>query len=236
MRSLVIILLCATLLSFRQSSEITRQVSMNFTARILEKGKYLVTEGQVYFRKKDGVLTTRLSKPFVNITIVDKAGDMKIYDPVANTVVYNSSDFNSTESSYLWHFLNGAVNDLGYSKTGYAIKTSKVDKGLMITHWAPKSGYSTPIAGIELVHEKNLPIYVAFTNHRNKKLGKIFFSSYRKIGDMQMPLKVVEIMYKGARDSVVTTKTYSNPVINEKVDERFIDFKIPSNARVIPAK
>jgi outer membrane lipoprotein-sorting protein len=224
------------LLSFQQGSESVKQMSLTFNSRILEKGKYVAVEGEVYFRKKDGLLTTRLKRPFENITIINSVGEMKIYDPADNTIVQNYTSLNSSESSYLWHFLNGSYHDLGYAKAGYVIRSSKIEDGLMITTWVPKAGYSTPISSIELVHEKTLPIFVSFRNNRNKFLGKIFFSAYQKIGDVQFPTRITEIMYKEKADSVITTKNYMDPRINAKVDLKYLDYKIPANAKIINPK
>jgi hypothetical protein len=235
MRALVLAAAVFLLFSFRQDREKVKLLSLDYSSRILEKGKYISVSGSVYFRRDNGLLTTRLVKPFENVTVVNAAGEMKIYDPQSNTVVQNNSAFNSTETSYFWHFLNGSANDLGYSKSGYVISTSRVEQGLMITSWVPKAGYSTPVAAIELVHEKTLPIFVSFKNNRNQYLGKIFFSGYRMVGDLRLPMKITEIMYKGKADSTVTTKAYSNPQINAAVDQKYIDFRIPADAKIIPA-
>ncbi len=235
MRFPLLIVCSLLLLSFRQSNE-TRQISLEFNSRILEKGKYISVSGHMYFRKSDGILTTRLIKPFENVTIVNAAGEMKIYDPAENTIIQNHSALNSSESSYFYHFLNGSHNDLGYGKAGYVISSSRLEKGLMVTNWVPRKGYSTPISSIELVQEKSLPIFVCFKDNRNKVLGKIFFSSYQKVGGLQLPLRITEIMYKEKKDSVITTKQYSNPRINEPADAVWLDFKIPANAKVIETR
>jgi len=221
-----------SVLSFRQSSESVKQLSLDFSSRILEKGKYITVSGEVYFRRSDGLLTTHLVKPFENITIVNAAGEMKIYDPGANTLVHNTSALNTTESSYFWHFLNGSYNDLGFSKVGYVISSSKIDNGLLVTNWVPRQGFSSPITNIELVHEKSLPVYVAFRNSRQHLLGKIYFSGYSRVGTLNLPSKITEFSYAN-KDSTVTTKKYSNPKVNAAVNEKFLDFRIPSNAKVL---
>ena len=234
MNRLLVIAFLLALCSFRQNHGVS-QVSMDFTSRILENGKYLSVSGEVYFRKSDGLLTTRLTKPFENITVVNAAGEMRIYDPRANTVVLNRSALNSTESSYFWHFLNGTHNDLGLARNGYAIKSSRIDQGMIVTTWEPSPGYSTPIASVELVHEKSLPVFLAFRNNRRQLLGKIFFSAYRKVGNLQIPGTVTEISYKG-KDSSVTSKKYSNFKMNGDVNAAFVNYRIPANAKVVTAQ
>lgn len=212
----------------------TEAISLSFTSKLLENKKYIVVEGEVYFKKKGGILTTHLTKPFENITTVNASGDMNIYDVKENTLMRSSSAQNSSESSYFWHFMNGNYNDLGLAKNGYVIKTTKEEDGLLVTTWVPKMGFSTPISSIEMVHEKSLPVYMGFMGPKNKALGKIFFSSYKKIGDVPIPLKITEISYKQKGDSAVTAKTYSDPKTNEAVSAVYLDYKIPANAKVVP--
>ncbi len=210
----------------------TEAISLSFTSKILENKKYITVEGEVYFKKLGGILTTHLTKPFENVTIVNANGDMKIYDVLDNTVVQSSSALTSSESSYFWYFLNGYYNDLGFSKTGYVIKDTKVDGGVFITNWVLKQGITSPILKIEMVHEKSLPIYLEFIGPKNKTLGKIFFSSYQKVGSINLPLKITEIAYQDKNDSTVTSKTYFNPKVNAEVNGTYLDFKIPANAKL----
>src|SRR5690606_8349899 len=103
---------CLFFFSFT-GDESVKQISLEYNSRILEKGKYITVAGEVYFRKSTGLMTTRLTKPFETVTIVNSQGEVKIHDPVANTLVQNRSAISSSEGSYLWHFLNGSYNDLG---------------------------------------------------------------------------------------------------------------------------
>lgn len=211
-------------------------ISLSFTQKILEKKKYLTVEGEVYFKKQGGLLTTRLIRPFENVTIVNSDGEMRIYDVKDNTLMQSSSALTSSESSYFWYFLNGSYNDLGLPKLGYVIKSTGTEDGMLVTSWVPKEGFNSGIAQIELVHEKSLPIYIEFTGPKKKKLGKIFFSSYQKVGSLSLPLKITEIAYKEKNDSVVTYKVYSNPKINKEVNLNYLEFKIPANAKLLQGK
>lgn len=214
----------------------TDSLSLSFKIKILEKGKYITVEGEVYFKKKGGVLTTHFLKPFENVTIVNSDGEMKNYDVLDNTLIQSSSALNSLESSYFWYFLNGNYTDLGFPKVGYVIKDTKIEDGVLITSWIPKQGYNSPILKIVLVHEKSLPIYVEFVGAKNIPLGKIFFSSYQKIGNLTLPLKITEIAYKEKGDSIVTSKSYFNPKINNEINLKYLEFKIPTNAKVVSGK
>jgi hypothetical protein len=222
--------------SFKQSGEATKQISLSFTSKILEHKKYITVEGEMYFKKQGGLLTTHLTKPFENVTIINAGGEMKVYDVQENTVMQSSSALTSSESSYFWYFLNGNYSDLGFPKLGYVIRDTKVDDGVLITNWVPKAGLNIPISKIEMVHEKSLPIYLEFIGAKNKTLGKIFFSGYQKIGTLSLPLKITEIAYQEKGDSTITTKTYYNPKSNNEVNPEYLNFKIPANAKLVSGK
>jgi hypothetical protein len=236
LRGLLIAGLCIVLLAFNQTSAVVKQLSLSFTSKILENKKYITVQGDVFFKTQGGVLTTHFIKPFENVTVINAEGEMKNYDVLSNTVLQSSSALTSSESSYFWHFLNGNYNDLGLQKLGYVIKDTKQEDGALLTNWVPKAGMSSPILKIELVHEKSLPIYLGFIGAKNKTLGKIFFSSYQKIGNLNIPLKITEIAYKDKKDSTLTYKTYSSPKINKEVDLTYLEFKIPTNAKVVLGK
>ncbi|MDI9340039.1 MAG: hypothetical protein QM534_05645 [Sediminibacterium sp.] len=236
-RKIVILVLFSGLaFGFKQSNGPLQQLSLNFTSKILENKKYITVQGDVFFKKQGGVLTTHLIKPFENVTIINADGEMKMYDFQENTLMISSSALTSSESSYFWYFLNGNYNDLGLPKTGFVIKGTQVSDGMLITTWVPKAESANPIQKIELVHEKNLPVYLEFVGPKSKVLGKIFFDGYQKVGNLQLPFKITEIAYKSKSDSTLITKVYSNPKINTEVDAKYLDFKIPANAKVVSSK
>jgi hypothetical protein len=221
---------------FSQAVSDVSQLSLDFKSRILKKSKYINISGEVYFKKSGSVLTTHLFTPFESVTMIDANGDVTNYDFKENSFSQSSSALSSSESSYFWFFLNGRYNDLGLPKIGYVIKETKTDEGFFVTTWVPKSGLQTPVLRIELVHEKSLPVYLEFIGAKNKKLGKIYFSNYSKIGKLYLPLQINEFAYIEKGDSIITTKTYSNPKTNEDVKSNFVDFKIPKNAKIINIK
>ncbi len=223
-------------MAFKQTNVSVKQLSLRFTSKILENKKYITISGEVYFKKETGLLTTHLTKPFENVTIVNADGDMKNYDFQDNTVMLSSSALTSSESSYFWYFLNGNYSDLGLQKTGFVIQNTRIEDKMLITNWVPKAGSVNPIARVEIVHEKNLPVYLGFIGAKEKPLGKIFFSSYQKIGNLNIPLKITEIAYTSKTDSTLVAKTYFDPKLNSDVDLNYLNFKIPSNAKVVSKK
>ncbi len=233
MRFVLISFYSLFLLSFKQSSVKVNQVCFDFTAKILEKGKYVSVSGEMYYDILNKKITTRIIKPIENITVVDLAGEMKIYDPKENTIIYSSSQVNSIESSYFHHFFNSEMSDMGLQKTGFLIQNTRVEDGLLVTTWVPKPESSTPIKSIDLAHQKSRIMYMGILSRRNKFLGKIFFSKYNNVGQFSIPYSITEFGYTEKGDSTVTKKIYSNARINELVNTKYLNFQVPSNAKVV---
>lgn len=211
----------------------TKQVSLDFTSKILEKGKYITVSGEMYYDIGGKRMTTHLTKPFENVTVVNVNGEMKIYDPLDNTVVYSNSQMNTTESSYFHHFFNFSSSDMGLQKLGYVISSTKVEDGMIITTWVPKEEKTTPIKSIELAHQKSDIMYMGVMSKKKKFLGKVFFSKHQKVGEFSIPMSITEFGYSEKGDSTVTKKVYSNPKVNEQVNSKYINFQVPKNAKVV---
>ncbi len=213
-------------------------ISFDFSSKNIENKKIITTEGEVYFNKKNFQMVTHLKKPFESVIFVNADGEVKVYDFESNTVVQFASSLASSESSYFWYFFTGQYHDFGLAKNGYSIKETKIEEGVLVNTWAPligKEKYATNQKVI-IASEKNLPIYIEFFKDKNTSAGKIYFSEYQKIHGYSIPLKIVEIYYKTKKDSIVTIKKYFNPKIGKDVTTKYIDFKIPGNAKKFTKK
>jgi hypothetical protein len=233
MKHLLVVICCVALLSFKQSSESTKSVSLEFTSKILEKGKYVSVQGELYYDIVAKKMTTRITKPVENITIVKVNGEMKIYDPKENTILDNTSTVNSTETSYFHRFFNNEASDMGLQKLGYLIQSTKIDEGLLVTTWAPKPGTANPLKSIELAHQKSKIVYMGLISHKNKYVGKIYFSKYFTVGSISLPGSITEFGYTEKGDSIINKKNYFNGKINNQVNLNYLNYQIPENARVI---
>ncbi len=208
-------------------------LSMEFEYKILENKKYVVTKGEIFYKKEGGILTTRFTKPFENITIVNNKGEVKNYDVKDNTLMLSNSDFSVSNLSYLVFFINGNLNDLGLAKSGYSVKSSKVEDGMLVSNWILKSGFNSPVANITLVHEKKIPVYIEFSDNKKKILGKVYFNSFAEINKIQMPTSITEILYGDKKDSTITQKKYFNFKTNNQVNPNYLNYIIPRNAKYV---
>ena len=205
---------------------------MEMESATLHKGKKANLKAEVYFKPAGSVLITRSSFPGEKIIRTNGLGEYFEYDVKDNTVAYLMGKEFSSRYSVFYAFFSGNINDMGLRETGFTLKKTRIDQKMVITEWEPvdKQG---KISRAELVHENKLPIYLAFYDAGNKPLQKSFYSSYTRVGSTSFPMSLIEFEYAGEKDSVITRRKYRNPVLNEGVEEKWFQFKVPVDARVI---
>jgi outer membrane lipoprotein-sorting protein len=53
------------------------------------------------------------------------------------------------------------------------------------------------------------------------------------VGSVKMPFTITEFEYLSPTDSIITKRTYSNLKTNAQVDDKYLNFKVPTDAKVI---
>lgn len=221
-----LVAICAAAWSFAP----LQKLALSFTFKTLKKGKYVTSTGEVYYNRSGGMLITYFDSPAKNIVFANEGGNVKIYDLASNQFSENQDQSLSSNKSFIHLFINGQAADLGLKAEGFKLVKSKVENKQTITEW--ESGRTKA----ELVHENFLPIFLGFYNSKKIPSQKIYYSNYRNISGVKLPLTITEISYDG-KDSVITKKMYSNERFNEQVDDKKLSFTIPKNAKLIqPAK
>ena len=212
-------------------------MSLEMSAKILNKGKYVAVSGQVFYKKSGGVMITKFTKPSETVTITNANGEMKIYDIKANTVMQMQGLDFSSENSFFYYFLCGKTQDMGLKSTGFKLKNTKIEDGIVVTNWVPEKEGGSELSKIEMVHEKYKPIYMALYNIKSKVIKKTYYSNYQKVEDISFPLNITEFDFDTKGDSTITRRLYSSVKTNDEVDEKYLNYKIPANAKVLaPAK
>jgi len=228
----VALLVFALLASFIFYSPIQR-ISMKLISKSLQGGKSITTQADVYYRIAGGLLVTHITSPVEYLVITNDKGEFKMYDIKKNTISQmQAADF-SSENSFVHDFLNGNTNDMGLKSIGFQLKSTKVENDMVITNWIPPLDLASKMSRVEVVHENYSPIYMAFYGKKEKLLSKIFYYNYQKIGDLNIPSIITEFQYLSNSDSTITKKIYSDYKINEQVDEKWLNYKIPDNAKII---
>ena len=124
---------------------------------------------------------------------------------------------------------------MGLKNLGYKQTDSKVDNKMIVSTWQADEGMQGA-SKVVIVHQNRQPIYMCFYNGKEKPEQKIYYSDFKTIGNISMPMVITEFQYLAKGDSVITKRVYSNLLINRDVVDTYINYKIPANAKVIEQK
>lgn len=202
-------------------------------AKTLAKGKSVTVNGEVYYQKTGGMMVTHFTKPFETITITNSNGELKVYDPKANTVMQSQGYDLSSDNSFFYYFLSGKTQDMGLKAAGFKLGSTKIEDKLVITNWTPPQQLMSEISKAEVVHENHHPIFMAFYNAKGKMMEKIYYTNYQKVEDIHIPFNITEFQYDGKGDSTISRRLYSNVKTNMQVNNTYLNYRIPSNAKVL---
>ena len=163
--AIVLIAILPLLAFFPQGN--LQYLQVNMLARTLQGKQYVKVNSTLYFDIVKQTMVTHAISPIDQVAINYVNGDMKVYNSKQNTYVsLNNMDL-SSKNSFLYNFIYGATGDLGLKQNGYKISETKKDKdGILVTTWVPIEKRSKGILKIILAQEKNLPIYMSFTNEK----------------------------------------------------------------------
>lgn len=210
------------------------KLKLDMVAKTLHNKKSIIIKSQVYYRVNGGLMVTHATFPTEQISITNNNGEFKHYDYKTNTASLMQGMDLSSENSIFYNFLSGNINDMGLTKLGFNVKSTRFEKKLVITTWVPQM--TDQVSKVELVHENSLPIFICFFDVNGKPIQKAFYYNYQNIGNLKMPLTITEYEYVGPNDSIISKKTYSNPQLNSMVEDSYFSFKIPSNAKFVNPK
>jgi outer membrane lipoprotein-sorting protein len=209
------------------------KMSMKLLSKSLQSGKSITTQAEVFYKVSGSVLITHITSPVEYLVVTNGKGEFKMYDVKQNTISQAQGTDFSSENSFIYDFLNGNTNDMGLKRIGFQLKSTKVEEDMVITSWIPPVELNSKMARAEVVHENYLPIYMAFYGKKNKLLSKIFYYNYKKTGEINLPTTITEFQYMPNGDSTITKRVYSEIKINELVDSKWFDYKIPDNAKMV---
>ena len=229
-----ILLVVASLLLLGASSiqYVYEKVSMDMLTRVTRKGYISTMRAEVYYTSQ-GRMVSHYTEPQEMIVSNDKKGDMFVYTQKDNTVVQKQNFLFGTDQNQLFYFLENNKNDLGLSKMGFVLRETKFEDGLKITVWTPPLHLLKDIGKAELAHEKSNPVFLGYFSSKGKILKRVYFSNYQQIASVQFPTSITQITYETPKDSVLSKTTYTNIKLDRDVPDDFLNFKIPTNAKVV---
>ncbi len=199
--------------------------------RTTRKGMVSRVNASVYYTS-EGKMACHYTEPQELMIINNSKGDFTVYDFVNNTVAQKQNYLMSTETNQLFYFLENNRGDLGLSKMGFTLKETKFAKGLKITVWMPPMQLLNQISRVEVAHDKNNPVFLGYFDKKGKAINKVYFYNYEMIAGLRFPTSVTQISLVKDKDSIISKTTYSNFKVDQEVDEKYLNFKIPTNAKV----
>jgi hypothetical protein len=211
------------------------RISMDFIIKTLENGKSVSLKGELYYLNSGNKMITHFSYPMEQLVITNNLGQFKSYDIKNNVIIQDENKNYSSQLSYIYSFMSGKTQDMGLKALGYQQIDSKVDNKMIVSTWQPAEGMQG-VSKVILVHQNRQPIYMCFYNEKQKPEQKVYYSEFKTIGNIAFPMVITEFQYLAKGDSVITKRVYSNLHLNNEVNETYINYKIPANAKVVEQK
>ncbi len=199
--------------------------------RSTRKGTLSTLKASVYYTS-EGKMACHYTEPQEVLIVNNSKGEFMIYDFLKNSVAQKQNYMMSTESNQLFYFLEHSRGDLGLSKMGFSLKETKFQEGMKITVWSPPMQLANDILKVEVAHNKNNPVFLGYFDKKGKAINKVYFYKYQMVAGLSFPSSVTQISYVTAKDSVISKTVYSSFKVDQEVDEQYLNFKIPANAKV----
>ncbi len=202
-------------------------------SKTAKSGYSSLTDAEVYYAN-DGSMVSYYNSPKKYTVMNNSKGEIKIYDPEKNVVLLQQNYLYSTETSQFYYFLNNKKSDLGLNQMGFIQNNVRFEEGFMITEWLPPAQMAKSVGKVELVHENGQPIYIAYYDNNNLLTTKSYYYNYVKLNPtLDFPSTITQISYNTPTDSTITKTTYKNIRLDNEVDDKALNFKIPENAKSI---
>ena len=195
------------------------------------KGKLSSLKATVFYTSA-GKMVSYYREPTEMLITNNSKGEITMYNFKNNTVIQKQNSMMSTDVNQLYYFLENNKNDLGLTKIGFVLTETKFKDGLKITVWSPPMQLVRDILKVELAHDKGNPVFLGYFDLKGKAINKVFFYDYHLVGGLQFPASVTYINFKGVNDSIISKTSYSNFKVDQEVDEQYLNFVIPANAKV----
>lgn len=204
-----------------------QRLSIDVQTVTVANGKKVTATKSLYL-SPDGRLVSEVHRPQHIITTTNALGEMKMYNPVDNTVMLTDDKEVASSKDIVSIFASGRFVDMDLPMYGYTQSGIRQQDGMTIKTFEPKSKTSGA-AKVELVFERHLPVCMVYYGPKGKAVRKVYFSRY-ELGRVPMPMRITEVEYTSPTDSLIRLSTYSNLVIGAEAQSEMFDFQVPSDA------
>ena len=194
---------------------------------VVDKGIYYTRGGSLNIKWNAGGLTYySLTSPF---------GFTDMYYPGTNEKMTLDAQMFNSRDELLYLFAEGGSEDLGMSRSGYVLKSSRKDGSYTVRRYEPARAGGM-CAWVELALDESFrPVYCAYFNKKGGLITKTYLSHYTSVQGFSFPMRVTEISYlKDKNDSTVRLDVYRNLRIDE-IDDMHV-YHIPPGAVSVDIK
>jgi len=231
-KNLFFLILGSFLISFTSSS--VSKISLSMEMKTLRNKKYVKALTDVFYDYSNDKIVMHYTYPFEQMIFTNKFGETKIYNPKNNTVFITQDQSNSTQGTFIYHFLAKKIQDMGLKDLGFKLKDTKFENQYMVTRWVPPLEMADKIGSIKLVHKDYLPVFMEYKDNKLSTLKKTYYTDYKSYTDINIPMKITDINFFGDKDSSITRVTINN--VNLSPNSSFFNYTIPTNAKNISGK
>lgn len=223
-------LLLFLLITFTANAQYDRFVSLTQQSEILENRKKSTSTIELFYDRQRLLLTKHYIVPDEMLTITNQLGELSIYYPKRNEVLYRQAVAYESKRSLLYYFTNNLTDHLGLADEGFTLTNRKYEGNLLLTEWtAPET--MQLISSVKMVFEGANPIYAEYLTSKGKTTKKIFYTHYTDFNSFRMPLRITEITYRDQGDSIINRTIFTDVQVSHEAHSDYFNFKIPENAK-----
>jgi len=209
-------------------------VSLKQHTEVLENGKKISNDVDLFFDNNKQTITKYYHSSTDFVMISNALGEIKTYYPATNEVGYKQMSELSSKRNLIYYFANNLTDNLGLAEEGFNLVSNTYENQLYVTLWKAPS-ILKGIETVKMVFENGLPVYSEYQANKKKILKKIYYTNYKDFSQFRLPLKIIEISYLPAGDSIINRTLFSNVKVASSADNKYFNFKIPDNAKPVGA-
>lgn len=204
-------------------------------SKTVKDGKMKVAEKQLYYTRGGDLNILWKSGGASYYSTTSPFGITQFYYPASNESMTLDANMMKATDETLVLFADGWTEDLGLSREGFFLKSTKKDGDFMVRRFEPRET-GTICAWVEIAYNSDfLPVYCAYFDKKGKVITKTYMSNYTTVKGFVFPMRVTEISYfKEKNDSTVRLDLYKNLEIDVRSDTH--SFRIPSDAKPVKLK
>lgn len=219
------------LISLSLSSYSQKRISASVEIKQVKNKKVIIIKKDIYYQS-NGDFVVHFTKPQEYYVVTNSLGEAKAYMPQRNEVAIINDPYFSSKNELLYNFLSSNYEDFGLLEMGFKLKNQRKEGSKIIKTYITDNNDFKDISKIEMIYEKNLPIYSAYFDNKEIK-RKIYYSKYINFNTFTLPTQITEISFETPTDSTVKREVYSNIDVDNFIRNPLFEYKIPTSAKLV---